>query len=735
MKGVFVILFTLLFLPLFSQENKKETVLSQISAAADDTGKVKLLLKHSYVVFESNIAESKTYAIKALDLSRQLENKGFEADALYQLALITEQQNDYEGAIEKLEEASSLFAEINDQSNVIKCLNKEGSIYVDNGKYETAIEKYVQSIRVAEKIGDRENISLCCYDMGIAYRKQNDLPKALECFYWALELPKKQGNQARVSKILNSIGLVYFHDKQYDKAIEVFNESLELKKTLRDQNGIAIVLNNLGLVYDQLKDYTRSIYYYQLSIKIKMELGQENKLDTSYLNIGLVYGKQDSIEKSLEYLKQSLAISATNGNTRNQAKCNGIIGSEYHKMGNSENAIPYLLKSIEIARVIDALDIQKFAYGLVARCYAEINDFESAYNYHIEFKDLNDSLFNEIKSIEIAEIQSKYELASNKEEIALQKAEIEKKRILNIALALIAWLFLVMALVFFRGRKKLKKANSILISKNKEIEDKQKVIEDTNFKLKEQKAELIGINKSKDKLFSIIGHDLRGPIGLLDSVLDTIYYKDFELEQKDIDKLLKSLHISAKSAMTLLENILFWANSQKGALLVNPSKCDLNEIVHETIHLHSHFSTQKNIAINVNIEPGIYVWFDPDMLRLIFRNLISNAIKFSYKGGKIEIWSKDGRSEVEVAILDHGVGIDIDQMRRIFKMNETVSTRGTANESGSGIGLSLCSEFVRKNNGRLWAESVVRKNNDLNTPGGSIFKLSLPAYLGQDAKE
>lgn len=735
MKGVFVILFTLLFLPLFSQENEKETVLSQISAAADDTGKVKLFLKHSYVVFESDLAESKKSATKALELSQQLENKTFEADALYQLALITEQQNDYEGAVQKLEEANGLFAEINKQANVIKCLNKEGSIYVDIGEYETAIEKYIQSIRVAEKIGDRENISLCCYDMGIAYRKQNDLPKALESFYWALELPNKMGNQARVSKILNSIGLVYFHDKQYDKAIEVFNESLELKETLRDQNGMAMVLNNLGLVYDQLKDYTRSIYYYQRSIKLKMELGQENKLDTSYLNIGLIYGKQDSIEKSLEYLKQSLAISEANGNTRNQAKCYGIIGSVYHKMGDAENAIPYLLKSIEIARMIDALDILKFAYGLVARCYADANDFESAYKYHIEFKDLNDSLFNQSKSKEIAEIQSKYELARHKEEITLQKAKIEKKRILNIALALIAGLFLIMALIFFNGRKKLRKANSVLNNKNKVIEDKQKVIENTNFKLKEQKAELIGINRSKDKLFSIIGHDLRGPIGLLDSVLDTIYYKDFELEQKDIDKLLKSLHISAKSAMILLENILFWANSQKGTLLVNPSKCDLYEIAHETIHLHSHFSTHKDITINVNIEPGIYVWFDPDMLRLIFRNLISNAIKFSYKGGKIEIWSKDGRSEVEIAISDQGVGIGIDQMRKIFKMNETISTRGTSNESGSGIGLSLCSEFVRKNNGRLWAESVVRKNSDPNTPGGSIFKLSLPAYLGQEAKK
>lgn len=247
---------------------------------------------------------------------------------------------------------------------------------------------------------------------------------------------------------------------------------------------------------------------------------------------------------------------------------------------------------------------------------------------------------------------------------------------------------------------------------------KQKDAEEKLLKLNEELKE---INTIKDKLFSIIGHDLRGPsnniIGLSAQLLENIDVFDKE----EIKMFLVFINSAAQNTTILLENLLNWANTQTGKIVFNPQKICFSEITKEEILLKKSIAESKNITLNQTTSDKIEVLADKNMLKVILRNLISNAIKFTNSGGKINVTAIAKKKEVEITVSDNGVGIKEDMLKKIFKSNTKSTTLGTAKEIGTGLGLILCKEFIEKHGGEIWVESTTGK--------GSDFKFTLP-YAG-----
>lgn len=243
---------------------------------------------------------------------------------------------------------------------------------------------------------------------------------------------------------------------------------------------------------------------------------------------------------------------------------------------------------------------------------------------------------------------------------------------------------------------------------------------DTFRLIKQQNFELKESNATKDKLFSIIAHDLKNPFTVILSLSETLSENFRDLDAGELEESMKKMHSSAQKVYELLANLLSWSRSQTGNIQFNPKKLKLNSLVHEITELLRNQYELKKIKLNVEIDPDLMVLADSNMLNTVIRNLISNAIKYTNNAGIINISGNERPEYIEIAIEDNGVGIHKDIIDKLFKIEHEISSPGTNNERGTGLGLILCKEFVEKHGGRIWLASELGK--------GSTFYFTIP-YL------
>lgn len=231
------------------------------------------------------------------------------------------------------------------------------------------------------------------------------------------------------------------------------------------------------------------------------------------------------------------------------------------------------------------------------------------------------------------------------------------------------------------------------------------------------------LNATKDKFFSIIAHDLRDPIASTLGIAELLYKNIGDFNQENIENLIKLLKNSTKNTYTLLENLLEWSMNQTGKIKVEPIKINFLNICSEVVELLKENANIKNIKINYFSGEEIYLYTDIYMLKSTLRNLISNAIKFSNQNSQINIFAQisEDVNFATITVSDNGVGIDKETQKKLFDITQKHSTRGTANEKGTGLGLIICKELIEKNKGKIWVESELGK--------GSDFKFTLPLYV------
>jgi PAS domain S-box-containing protein len=238
--------------------------------------------------------------------------------------------------------------------------------------------------------------------------------------------------------------------------------------------------------------------------------------------------------------------------------------------------------------------------------------------------------------------------------------------------------------------------------------------------LTESERKLFQLNNDKDRFISILGHDLRSPftalLGLSEILKDNIQ----ELDEEEIKNMAGDINITAQNTFNLLEDLLKWARSQQGKIPFKPQNLSFEVICEDAIQVLKPVANAKNIIINYKDAGEIKVFADIDMLKTVLRNLVSNAIKFTNNGGAINITAKQNNSKTTITVSDNGIGINPDNLSKLFDVGQILTTKGTADEKGTGLGLLLCKEFVEKHGGKIWVESEAWK--------GSEFRFLLPDY-------
>jgi K+-sensing histidine kinase KdpD len=279
---------------------------------------------------------------------------------------------------------------------------------------------------------------------------------------------------------------------------------------------------------------------------------------------------------------------------------------------------------------------------------------------------------------------------------------------------------LLFGLVFIYYKSRIKR-----IEKQKEFLEKQVELRTidlsrSNFKLEQEiqdrkKAEeeikktnelLLESNITKDKLFSIISHDLRGPVGNVVSTLK-IFSAEKDLSEELREEFISGMIESAESTYIMLENLLDWARTQRNSINIIFENIELAPLVDEVLHFLSGIAGKKSISIVSNIQKNIFVYCDYDTVSTVIRNLTSNAIKFTPENGNIKFSALEENDKIIISISDNGVGMPKNVLKNMFSKTNIISTKGTQGEKGTGMGLLLCMDFIRKNEGEIWAESEI----------------------------
>jgi Signal transduction histidine kinase len=238
--------------------------------------------------------------------------------------------------------------------------------------------------------------------------------------------------------------------------------------------------------------------------------------------------------------------------------------------------------------------------------------------------------------------------------------------------------------------------------------------------IKESEAMLSELDANKNKFFSIIAHDLKSPFNSILGFSKHLAQNYRDIDEDKLGNYLSGLATLSQQTYTLLENLLLWARTQMGGIRAIPETINLKLVVEENMELFNGISASKNITITNQITKETQVYADPNMTTTIIRNLFANALKFTLPEGSIEIFGNTKGEFTEITINDTGIGISVDEIDNLFRLDARLKTQKSSNEKGTGLGLLLCKEFIEKNGGEIWVAS---------TPGkGSSFMFTLPAH-------
>ncbi len=254
-----------------------------------------------------------------------------------------------------------------------------------------------------------------------------------------------------------------------------------------------------------------------------------------------------------------------------------------------------------------------------------------------------------------------------------------------------------------------------ILATNKELEEKNSKIENQKAEIEQKAIELSELNSLKNKLFSVISHDMKTPMYALRNLFRSM--QQLDMSGREIKSIIPDVVTDLNYTTGLMENLLHWVKSQMQSASISPGELDMAEITDEAIHVHQLQATTKNVSISREMDKPFIVYADRDMVTLVIRNLISNAIKFTPEKGKIVILVKSEFPLCRISIIDNGIGMDAETLKKIQE-NTYYSTHGTAKESGTGLGLMLSRDFLSKNGGDLTIESEPGK--------GSVFSFTLP---------
>lgn len=578
-----------------------------------------------------------------------------------------------------------------------------GNYYSDLGQNNKAIDNYKKAMQVAKSI-EAPGLFLRTYNnLAGEYSYKGDYSKALSGYLECVELATKYDDKKMLSIVNENIANLYASQKDYQQALVFFKQVKKINEEIGNEVYSAETMSNMASVYADMGELEYAMFNINQSISVFEKNGIMDWLAYTYEIKGKTYLKKDNFKWALYWYDQSEMLHQNLQDVRGQIDLFNGMAEAHLGMSNDSLSESYALKSFAISTKLQSKESIKKCANTLYKIHKNKEDYAQALIYHELFQKLSDTLSRLENNKSLSMLKTKLEYDEQKKSLIFnnEKALAKQKSYVYAALAILM-IFLVVTFMIRRNEKIQKNLNVELLA-NREV-------------LEKRKKELKEINATKDKLFSIIGHDLRGPIGAFQGLLKL--FKDGEIDQKEFLEFIPKLGTDLDHISFTLNNLLTWGQTQMNGAVTKPTVISLDSIVTDNIKLLSEIAMNKSIKMVSQLANNTLAWSDGDQIDIVIRNLVSNALKFTPENGIVTIGAVEKNNHWEVFIRDTGVGMDLETQEMIFAENESITTYGTNNEKGTGLGLSLCKEMVEKNNGIIWVESLERK--------GSCFYFTLP---------
>jgi signal transduction histidine kinase len=639
---------------------------------------------------------------------------------------------------------------------------------VYNKRPVSELKKYADSAKaIAVQLPNRDNIRKFYFRLGVVHHGKGEFAEALEIYKEGVALVSKEGDKDLEAGFYMSMSDIYNKITDYASAIDVCEKAIQLFGELKDQGGQASIYNNLSGTYIQLKDYTTAYKYatkaltifesqgpmsrgvgsiklvianillnaddaslskigasgknrFQRVIKLMKEsipiaelekdLGLKSEM---LIAMGVSFEKLNQMADATRAYELSLAVALEGPDLNVLAATYSTVGRFFHRQQNNRKGVNYLHRALAMSTQFGLLEVEREAAESLSSFYERQKQMDSAFYYYKRFSNVENQIFNKEKENEFTRKKLKLDFSIKEKEYAVEQEKInqqlaEKKLEISFKNK-IEWLMGILTIVvitaawfFYKSKKKTQELNATIEAQRQSL------------------SELVQV---KDKIFSILTHDMRSPVN---SLISFVYLlENDEINKDQLTQYAKELGNTLRGTSALMENLLNWAGTQLQGFDTHIEPIPLHAVVQDILTSFSATLKQKNIQIENSINENDGVLADKNLLALVIRNLISNALKFSYAGKSIWLSMKQHENELTICIADEGMGMSAEAMEQINQDTSStmISTYGTNKEKGTGLGLMLCKSFLSMMSGTLSATT--------NQPQGTIMLIHLPKPTNQ----
>lgn len=669
MKKIFCILLLSIFAYSSSSgQGRADSLRRVLTGSSSDSLRVRTLIAlsthHQYVDF----GQARVYADEALSLATRINDLPTKVAAYQNKATLLTISGDYTAALryDNLTLENDIL--LHDSLNISRDYNNIGNDYYDLGEYDDAFFYFAQSHRVAAAIKDTFRMLVADHNVGRVFKEMGHYETAVQHLLASRKLSEQLKDVEGIAYTYDEIGDVQLRRHQYDSAEQSLLQALHLAKKGEFKVLQPRIYGKLAMVSSKKGGYGSALAYYDTAYSLNERTNDRHGMAEVALGRALIFAHQQRHDEALANLENSLTV----------------------------------------AKELNARILEIKCYNQLSSLWEMKGDYRKSLSYFKQYKQLEDSLFSQELQGKMLRRQLRFETESRDSQIAmlnqkdaLQSSELRKQEFVRNILVVVMALSVILLVSVYRSGRRRRQINNLLLQHQEEMEKRSE--------------ELERLNQVKDKFFSIISHDLRSPINALSGLLDLL--DKGAVTATELPKHIKELKARFNHTRTLLNNLLDWTLLQMDKLSVQAARIDIYNIVEENIQLLSAVQS-KDIRLINEVPRNAIGFADSNTINLVIRNLITNAIKFTNDKGTVRIAAREKDTEWLMTVKDNGVGMNSDVLKMLFDKTAPYTTRGTANEKGTGLGLILCKEFVEKNGGRIWVESEEDK--------GSTFSFTLP---------
>ena len=576
-----------------------------------------------------------------------------------------------------------------------------------NLESERALKYAFASFILFERLNDKIEMGWVTTSIARNYYQLGDLAAATEHDLKALEYFSAMNFEKGIAEVYNDLGRISYQTGTKDKAYDYFSEALALYKKLGSDYPSYKIYNNLGIIALEHNDVEEAIRCFTIAEDGYTQLEDYQRLGIVYGNLALCYEAMHNRKKAMDYSRKALQHSNSIGDKFGIITGNINMGSFYRMEGKFDSAMDHFNLALELSLDNKVRNMEASIYDELEDFYLDQQDYKMAYRSRTLQDSVKNILMDDESRQRLEDMNLLYHLKQEEKEINQLRADQILQNRRNKALVMAIFLIMIVVVIIVTGYLQIRQQKKLLSEKNKLLRDSEQ-------NLKE-------VIEEKNKVFSIVAHDLRSPVAAITGFSELLSMNYDDINEEKRKEYMSYILDGSFRAMSLLENLLFWARTQMDLIEVKKRKIDVSSLISEgTSPLFSSLK-QKNIDLSIQIEEDFPLTVDNEMIKAVIRNLVSNAIKFSFAGSRITVIAHMLKEEKCISVVDTGTGMDENQIKNLFSARTVKTKDGTNQEKGSGLGLIISRDFTKKNGGYLSVESETGK--------GSTFRICFSGKL------